>query len=133
MDGALGALEGAGAGLGAAAAGAAAAGLAAAAGAAAAGAAAAGAAAAGAAGAGILIVGEAVGFGGRLMRTVSFFGCTLDASAGFGGTASPAGDVGALSAIMIRSFKLGSPAAGVKPLSSLFHSLLQVRALPFNC
>jgi hypothetical protein len=57
------------------------------------GAADAGVAAATAAGAGILIVGEAVGFGGRLMRTVSFFGCTFEASAGFGGT-SPEGGIG---------------------------------------
>jgi hypothetical protein len=35
---------------------------------------------------GSLIVGEEVGFGGRLIRTVSFLGCTLAASAGFGGT-----------------------------------------------
>jgi hypothetical protein len=33
---------------------------------------------------GSLIV--ALGFGGRLMRTVSFFGCTFDGSGGFGGT-----------------------------------------------
>jgi hypothetical protein len=39
------------------------------------------------AGAGILIVGAAVGLGGKLIRTVSFFGCTLAASAGLGGTA----------------------------------------------
>lgn len=56
------------------------------------------AAAAAAAGAGILIVGAAVGFGGRLMRTVSFLGCTLTASAGLGGTA-PAGTLGMFSAI----------------------------------
>src|SRR5438876_3833617 len=31
----------------------------------------------------ILIVGAAVGFGGKLMRTVSFLGCTFAASAGF--------------------------------------------------
>lgn len=36
---------------------------------------------------GNLIVGEAVGFGGKLMRTVSFLGWTLAASAGLGGTA----------------------------------------------
>lgn len=51
------------------------------------GAAGAGVAAATAAGDGILMVGAAVGFGGRLMRTVSFFGCTLADSEGFGGTA----------------------------------------------
>ena len=58
------------------------------------------AAAAGAAGAGagILIVGAAVGLGGKLIRTVSFFGCTLAASVGFGGTA-PEGGFGMLSAI----------------------------------
>jgi hypothetical protein len=48
---------------------------------------------------GSLIVGEAVGFGGKLIRTVSFFGCTLAASAGFGGTA-PEGKI-KLSAIII--------------------------------
>jgi hypothetical protein len=46
----------------------------------------AGVAAATAAGDGILIVGAAVGFGGKLMRTVSFFGCTLADSEGLGGT-----------------------------------------------
>src|SRR5437762_5830678 len=65
-----------------------------------AGAAATGAAADGAAGAGagILIVGAAVGLGGKLIRTVSFFGCTLAASVGFGGTA-PEGGFGGFSAI----------------------------------
>lgn len=43
------------------------------------------------------IVGEAVGFGGKVMRTVSFFGWTL-ASAGLGGTAPP-GVFGMFSAI----------------------------------
>ena len=38
---------------------------------------------------GSLIVGEAVGLGGRLMRTVSFLGWTLAASAGLGGRAPP--------------------------------------------
>jgi hypothetical protein len=38
---------------------------------------------------GNLIVGAEVGFGGKLMRTVSFFGWTLDASAGLGGNAPP--------------------------------------------
>src|SRR5206468_8119858 len=50
------------------------------------------------AGAGILIVGAAVGLGGKFIRTVSFFGCTLAASVGFGGTA-PEGGFGLLSAI----------------------------------
>ena len=35
---------------------------------------------------GSLIVGAEVGLGGSAMRTVSFFGCTFAASAGFGGT-----------------------------------------------
>lgn len=35
---------------------------------------------------GSLIVAVAEGFGGKLMRTVSFLGCTLAASPGFGGT-----------------------------------------------
>lgn len=89
---------------------------AAAAGAAAAEAAGAAAAALTAAGAGILMVGEAVGFGGRLMRTVSFFGWTLAASAGFGGTGA-AGCVGLVSDI--RAFlvaKLESDPERVKPL-----------------
>lgn len=53
------------------------------------------------AGDGILIAGPAVGLGGRLMRTVSFFGWTFAASAGLGGTA-PAGELGVFSAIEIR-------------------------------
>src|SRR5438552_16764508 len=87
---AVGAAVGRGAGVGGAGAGACAG----------AGAAATGTAAAGAAdaGAGILIVGAAVGLGGKLIRTVSFFGCTLAASVGFGGTA-PEGGFGMLSAI----------------------------------
>jgi hypothetical protein len=58
----------------------------------------AGAAPATAAGAGILMVGAAVGLGGRLIRTVSFFGCTFAASAGLGG-AAPVGGLGVSSAI----------------------------------
>src|SRR5438132_14322021 len=50
-------------------------------------------------GVGILIVGAAVGLGGKLMRTVSFLGCTLAASAGLGGT--PAGGFGVGSAIHV--------------------------------
>lgn len=38
-------------------------------------------------GVGNLMVGAVVGLGGKLMRTVSFLGCTLAASAGRGGTA----------------------------------------------
>lgn len=67
-------------------------------GAAATGAAGAGVAAATAAGDGILIVGAAVGFGGRLIRTVSFLGWTLPDSEGFGGGA-PEGTLGVFSAI----------------------------------
>jgi hypothetical protein len=62
------------------------------------GAAGAGVAAATAAGEGILIVGAAVGLGGRLIRTVSFFGCTLADSEGLGG-AAPGGTCGIFSAI----------------------------------
>jgi hypothetical protein len=51
---------------------------------------------------GNLIVGADVGLGGKLMRTVSFFGCTLAASAGFGGIA-PLGGVGVFSAIFFKS------------------------------
>src|SRR5882724_1610813 len=88
---AVGAAVGRGAGVGGAGAGACAgAGVAATGAAAAAGAA--------GAGAGILIVGAAVGLGGKLIRTVSFFGWTLAASVGFGGTA-PEGGFGMLSAI----------------------------------
>ncbi len=51
-----------------------------------------------AAGVGNLIAGAPVGLGGKLMRTVSFFGWTLAASAGLGGTA-PVGKLGMFSAI----------------------------------
>jgi hypothetical protein len=58
----------------------------------------------------------AVGFGGKLMRTVSFFGCTFAASAGFGGT--PLG-FGLFSAInLLCDFKLKLPLAGVKLIFS---------------
>ena len=40
---------------------------------------------------GSLIVAEEVGLGGKLMRTVSFLGCTLGASAGLGGTGALGG------------------------------------------
>jgi len=49
---------------------------------------------------GNLMVGADVGLGGKLMRTVSFFGWTLEASGGLGGVAPP-GDVGILSAIFL--------------------------------
>jgi hypothetical protein len=42
------------------------------------------------------MVGDAVGFGGKLMRTVSFFGCIFAASDGFG---APGGTFGVISAI----------------------------------
>lgn len=46
-------------------------------------------------GAGILIVGAAVGFGGKLMRTVSFFGWILpDSLFGAAGGVAPAGVLG---------------------------------------
>jgi hypothetical protein len=47
---------------------------------------------------GSLMVGAAEGLGGRLIRTVSFLGCILDASGGLGGTA-PLGKLGMFSAI----------------------------------
>jgi len=56
------------------------------------------------AGAGILIVGAAVGFGGKLIRTVSFLGCTFAASVGLGGTA-PDGVFGMFSAINVFQIK----------------------------
>ena len=52
---------------------------------------------------GSLIVGAADGLGGKLMRTVSFFGWTLPVSF-FGGTA-PAGTFGMLSAIRLSVYK----------------------------
>lgn len=64
----------------------------------------------------------AVGLGGKLIRTVSFFGCTLAASAGLGGT-PPGGGFGLLSAIklLVCDFKLGLSYAGVKLLFQLSH------------
>lgn len=53
---------------------------------------------------GSLIVGAAEGFGGKLMRTVSFFGWTLPVSF-FGGMA-PAGTLGVLSAINVYKISL---------------------------
>jgi hypothetical protein len=47
---------------------------------------------------GNLIVGADVGFGGKLIRTVSFFGWTLAPSAGLGGNEPPVG-MGVISAI----------------------------------
>ena len=46
---------------------------------------------------GSLMVGAAVGLGGRLMRTVSFFGCTLPVSF-FGGGTTPEGTGGGVGA-----------------------------------
>jgi Fe-Mn family superoxide dismutase len=65
---------------------------------------------------GNLIVGAAVGFGGRLMRTVSFLGWTLPVSAFFGGTGGTGGfGLGTLSAITrIVGAKLGAVPEGVK-------------------
>jgi hypothetical protein len=45
---------------------------------------------------GNLIVGAAVGLGGKLMRTVSFLGCTLPVSF-FGGGTAPVGPGGGVS------------------------------------
>jgi len=57
------------------------------------------------AGAGILMVGAALGFGGKLIRTVSFFGCTFAASVGLGGTAPDDGVFGMFSAINVFQIK----------------------------
>jgi len=46
------------------------------------------------------MVGDDAGLGGRLMRTVSFFGCTFEASGGLGGIPPP-GVMGLLSAIVV--------------------------------
>ena len=64
---------------------------------------------------GNLMVGAAEGFGGRLMRTVSFLGWTLEPSGGFGGTAPP-GKLGMFSAINLFQANLKLGAAPVKLL-----------------
>jgi hypothetical protein len=51
---------------------------------------------------GSLIVGAADGFGGKLIRTVSFFGCTLPVSF-FGGGTAPVGMFGIFSALAMNS------------------------------
>ena len=61
---------------------------------------------------GNLIVGAAEGLGGKVMRTVSFLGSTLE-SDGLGGTAPP-GKLGILSAINLFQLKLKSSRPGVK-------------------
>jgi hypothetical protein len=82
-------------------------------------------------GAGILIVGAAVGFGGKLMRTVSFFGWIFPdslfgaaggvaPSGGVGGTApGPDGIFGLLSAICV-STKLRFQAQSVNSIAPQF-------------
>jgi hypothetical protein len=57
-------------------------------------------------GAGSLIAGVAVGLGGKLIRTVSFLGCTLAGSDGLGGTA-PDGILGKFSAITFPNARFG--------------------------
>ena len=59
----------------------------------------------------------AVGLGGRLMRTVSFFGCTLAASTGFGGI-PPGGRLGLLSAIKL--IQCCQPRIGTGQCQTLF-------------
>ena len=66
-------------------------------------------------GVGSRTVGAAVGFGGKLMRTVSFLGCTLAASPGLGGTA-PEGKLGIFSAINYCAFNLEFSRNSVKLL-----------------
>ena len=66
--------------------------------------------AAAAAGVGNLMVGAAVGFGGRFIRTVSFLGCTFAASVGRGGTA-PVGKLGKFSAIYFLTTLESAPSA----------------------
>ena len=60
---------------------------------------------------GSLMVGAAVGFGGKLMRTVSFFGCTLPVSF-FGGGTAPDGPgkglTGGMSAIVVLKISAGA-------------------------
>jgi hypothetical protein len=66
-----------------------------------------------------LIVGAADGLGGRLMRTVSFFGWTLPVSF-FGGGTAPSGAPGmggGMSAIIF-AIQDKSPEASVKPKSA---------------
>jgi hypothetical protein len=67
---------------------------------------------------GSLIVGAAEGFGGKLIRTVSFFGWTLPVSF-FGGTAPP-GALGIFSAICQIMAKLSSAPGGVNLFSGEF-------------
>jgi hypothetical protein len=50
---------------------------------------------------GSLIVGDAVGFGGKAIRTVSFLGCTLATSGGLGTPPGGTGEFGVGSAITI--------------------------------
>jgi len=50
------------------------------------------------------MVGEEAGLGGRLIRTVSFFGCTFAASPGLGGSAPP-GTGGMFSAIIVTCWR----------------------------
>jgi hypothetical protein len=64
---------------------------------------------------GNFIVGAAEGFGGRLIRTVSFLGWTFEASGGLGGTGAP-GKLGMLSAINLFQFKVKLGAISVKLL-----------------
>ena len=63
---------------------------------------------------GSLIVGAEVGLGGKLMRTVSFFGWTLPVS--FLGGSPPEGGLGGISAI-IAARNLGASRRPVKPIN----------------
>lgn len=70
----------------------------------------------GATGFGILMVGAAVGLGGKLMRTVSFLGWIFALSDGLGGTAPAGGTGGVVSAIKTGvKLRRGAPGVNVAP------------------
>jgi len=80
---------------------------------------------------GNLMVGAAEGFGGKLMRTVSFLGCTLEPSGGFGGIAPP-GRLGIFSAIT--SFqsqgRIGCPGCQILIREKMFGTLALDQGTP---
>src|SRR5262249_40638494 len=78
---------------------------------------------------GNLMVGAAEGLGGKLIRTVSFFGWTLPVSF-FGGTAPPGG-FGMFSAISFLCLKLELHLASVNRLNESQFLWAHFKALPF--